>query len=169
VTQARFDRFGAVKSCRLVCDKLTSKPKGTAFIEFRTPEPAAAAAAACARARAGTGPQVTVQGVALSVDLALTQDGARQLGQERAGGSAHGGAAGHSNGGVGVTGPGGKFDRRNLYLLKEGFIEEGSPVWASLSESDRCAPGVRVAAGARAGVCACAPVCRVAQAADTCC
>lgn len=115
-------------------DKTTGKPKGTAFIEFKDPEPAAAAAAASARARAGKGPDVTVKGVPLTVDLALTQDDARRLGQAQACGAT--GAAGAA-GGAGQTGPGRKFDRRNLYLSKEGFIEEGSAVWAAMSENDR--------------------------------
>jgi nucleolar protein 4 len=130
-SQARFDRFGPVKACRIVVDKNTGKPKGTAFIEFKDHEPAAAAAAASARARAGKGPDVTVKGVALTVDLALTQDDARRLGVER-GVPAGGGVQGSA-------GPGGKFDRRNLYLSKEGFIEEGSAVWAAISENDRWA------------------------------
>lgn len=128
--QARFDRFGPVKACRIVVDKTTGKPKGTAFIEFKDHEPAAAAAAASARARAGKGPDVTVKGVALNVDLALTQDDARRLGSER------GAPAGVVQG---SAGPGGKFDRRNLYLSKEGAIEEGSAVWAAMSENDRWA------------------------------
>lgn len=121
--QARFDRFGIVKACRVVMDKATGKPKGTAFVEFKSPAGAAAAAAACARAREGKGPDVMVKGVKLSVDLALTQDDARRLGQ--------------AGGQTGSNGVGGKFDRRNMYLAKEGFIEEGSPQWLSMSENDR--------------------------------
>lgn len=136
--QARFDRFGPVKACRIVMDKTTAKPKGTAFIEFKTPDPAAAAAAASTRAREGKGPDVTVKGVTLTVDLALTQDDARRLGVER------GGVAGVQ----GSVGPGGKFDRRNLYLSKEGFVEEGSTVWMAMSENDRCV----TCAGHTAGV-----------------
>jgi nucleolar protein 4 len=120
-----------VKACRIVVDKTTGKPKGTAFIEFKDHEPAAAAAAASARARDGKGPGVTVKGVALTVDLALTQDDARRLGVERGvppGGGVQGSAV-----------LGGKYDRRNLYLSKEGFIEEGSAVWAAMSENDRWA------------------------------
>jgi nucleolar protein 4 len=130
-----------------VTDKTTGKPKGTAFIEFKAPEPAAAAAAAAARARDGKGPAVTVKGVTLSVDLALTQDDARRLGAERGsgpGGGAQGlaaaGAAGAAGGKGSAAGPGGKgADRRNLYLAKEGAFEEGSAVWAAMSENDRWA------------------------------
>lgn len=73
--------------------------------------------------------------MALSVDLALTQDDARRLAQQGLAGSggAQGGGAGGKDGG-GSKGS----DRRNLYLLKEGFIEEGSAVWAGMSENDRC-------------------------------
>jgi len=45
------ERFGPVKSCRMVVDKVTGKGKGTAFVEFRSTEAAAAAAGACDRAR----------------------------------------------------------------------------------------------------------------------
>lgn len=128
--QARFERFGPVTACRVVMDKATGKPKGTAFIEFKGAAGAAAAADACARARAGKGPDVTVKGVKLSVDLALTQDDARRLGQEQGGVPGAGKSAGQSN-------KGGKFDRRNLYLAKEGFIEEGSAQWEAMSENDR--------------------------------
>lgn len=138
--QARFDRFGAVKSCRLVVDKTTGKPKGTAFIEYKAPEPAAAAAAASGRAREGKGPHVTVKGVTLTVDLALTQDDARRLGVEQGSATGPRGSGPHQQGSTAAAaGAGGKFDRRNLYLTKEGFIEEGSAAWAGMSENDRWA------------------------------
>jgi nucleolar protein 4 len=125
-----------------VTDKTTGKPKGTAFIEFKSPEPAAAAAAAAARARDGKGPDVTVKGVTLSVDLALSQDDARRLGAERGSGPGGGGPKGLGSAAAGAgkglaVGPGGKADRRNLYLAKEGAFEEGSAVWAAMSENDR--------------------------------
>lgn len=114
-------------------NKTTGKPKGTAFIEFKTPEGAAAAAAACARAREGKGPDILVKGVKLNVDLALTGDDARKLGQTLTGGQ-----PGQSQTlTAGSKAAGGKFDRRNMYLAKEGFIEEGSPQWMAMSENDR--------------------------------
>jgi nucleolar protein 4 len=115
-SQARFDVFGPVKSARLVLNKETGKPKGTAFIEFRESAAAAAAAHASAQARSGRGVGVTLKGRPLDVDVALSQQGARQL--------------------AAATGTGPE-DRRNLYLGKEGTIEEGSAAWRGMSEHDR--------------------------------
>ena len=42
----RMRAFGAVRSCRLVVDKATGRPKGTAFVDFHEPRSAAAAVAA---------------------------------------------------------------------------------------------------------------------------
>lgn len=36
----------------------------------------------------------------------------------------------------------GKADRRNLYLAREGHIEEGSAAWEAMSEYDRCVLGM---------------------------
>lgn len=47
--QLKMERFGAVKSCRLVVDKDTKKPKGTAFIDFEEPSAAEKAVAACSK------------------------------------------------------------------------------------------------------------------------
>ncbi|KAK9907300.1 hypothetical protein WJX75_001025 [Coccomyxa subellipsoidea] len=114
----RLSRFGKLKACRLVQDKGTKKLKGTAFVEFEQQSDARAAADACVRARAGQGAALTVRGSPIEVDLALTQDDARQLA------------------GATKAQPGGK-DNRNLYLLKEGQIEEGSPAWQAMSVADR--------------------------------
>lgn len=48
---ARLQAFGAVASCRLVLNKATQKPKGTAFVEFREAAAAQQAAAACEQGR----------------------------------------------------------------------------------------------------------------------
>lgn len=114
--QARFGTFGDVKSARLVMSKSTGQPKGTAFIEYHAPAAAAAAAAACAAGRAGRGAGVTLKGRTLEVDLALSQAGARQLAANMSGLPA---------------------DRRNLYLAKEGHIEEGSAAWNGMSSHDK--------------------------------
>ena len=45
------ERFGAVKSCRLVVDKDTKKLKGTAFVDFETTKAAEKAVAACSKDR----------------------------------------------------------------------------------------------------------------------
>ncbi|KAK9804437.1 hypothetical protein WJX73_000419 [Symbiochloris irregularis] len=109
--------FGPVKSCRLVRNKANGKLKGTAFVEFREAAAAGAAVQACAAARDGKGAAVTVQGTALELSLALSQTDARNL------------AAG-----LAESAP---SDNRNLYLAKEGAIEEGSQAWQALSAGDR--------------------------------
>jgi nucleolar protein 4 len=58
----------------------------------------------------------------MEIDAALDRDGARTLAAVQA--AAAGG------------GPAAK-DRRNLYLGKEGHIEEGSAAWQGMSEYDR--------------------------------
>jgi nucleolar protein 4 len=60
--RTRLEAFGDVKACRLVMDKKTGRPKGTAFVEYATEAGAAAAAAAAGRAAAGNGPPVCVGG-----------------------------------------------------------------------------------------------------------
>ncbi len=64
---------------RLVIDKMTGKPKGTAFVEFKAAASAERAAAACTKARKGQGADVTVKGRVLDVDLAVDQNQARAL------------------------------------------------------------------------------------------
>ncbi|KAK9842211.1 hypothetical protein WJX81_000775 [Elliptochloris bilobata] len=114
----RMARFGRVKACRLVLDKQTRKPKGTAFVEFEAVAAAQKAADASSKARQGAAPAVMVGGRPMEVDLALSQYAARTLAASKAafvGGS----------------------DNRNLYLAKEGAIEEDSPAWAAMSGADR--------------------------------
>jgi nucleolar protein 4 len=106
----------------MVLNKSTGAPKGTAFVDFRAAAAAAAAAAACARARAGKGPELQLKGRPFEVDAALDQEGARSLAAAQS--AAKGG------------GPG-KADRRNIYLAKEGAVEEGSAAWQAMSEYDR--------------------------------
>ncbi|KAK9829098.1 hypothetical protein WJX72_003878 [[Myrmecia] bisecta] len=116
--QARLESFGRVKACRLVVDKVTKKQKGTAFVEFREAASAKKAADACARARKGEGPGIVVAGRPLEVDLALSQDDARSLAAQK---------LPHFD----------SKDNRNLYLAKEGVIEEGSAAYEAMSASDR--------------------------------
>ncbi|GLI62226.1 hypothetical protein VaNZ11_004823, partial [Volvox africanus] len=117
--QARLEVFGAVKACRLVMDKASGKPKGTAFVEFREDGSADKAAAACARGRRNEGPGITLSGRQLEVDLAVTGEDARSLATQRL----------HSKTA--------SKDRRNLYLAKEGHITEGSPAWHGMSAHDQ--------------------------------
>ncbi|DBA82043.1 TPA: hypothetical protein ACH3X1_007738 [Trebouxia sp. C0004] len=113
-----FTKFGKLRACRLVMNKASQQPKGTAFVEYWDTSTAAAAAAACQKAREGGAGGIMVGGRTVEVDLALSQDDARNL---ASGGRAT--AAGKDN--------------RNLYLAKEGTIEEGSAAWDSLSVTDR--------------------------------
>ncbi|KAL0051511.1 hypothetical protein WJX82_008930 [Trebouxia sp. C0006] len=113
-----FTKFGKLRACRLVINKASQQPKGTAFVEYWDTSAAAAAAAACQRAREGGAGGVMVGGRPVEVDLALSQDDARNL------------ASGGRSTAAGK-------DNRNLYLAKEGTIEEGSAAWDSLSVTDR--------------------------------
>ena len=146
----RLGAFGAVTSCRLVRDKAAGgQLKGTAFVEFATPEGVAAAVAASDKARCvckhtsvvyntlwprtGTGPAITVAGRMITVHAALSGQQARDLATAR---------------------DAGKEDRRRLHLVrmrlilyvekthvlcqaKEGVIVEGSPAWLDLSKGDQ--------------------------------
>lgn len=49
--QAKMEGYGRVKACRIVMDKTTGKPKGTAFVEFEEDSGARRASDACARGR----------------------------------------------------------------------------------------------------------------------
>ena len=112
--------YGPVASARLVVDKSTGNPKGTAFVDFRIIKAAEAVVAACAKGRQKAGPGVLVAGKKVDVDLALDSDGARNLAAEKVLG-------------VGADGK----DRRNLYLAQEGAIPEDSAAWEGLSTSDK--------------------------------
>ena len=68
--------------------------------------------------RSGQGPGVSLLGCSLTVNLALSRDALQQLAKSR-------------------EQMCGKKDRRNLYLAKEGDIEEGSQLWAELSAVDK--------------------------------
>lgn len=59
------------------------------------------------------------RGRSLLVDLALSQPDARTLAVAQA------------------EGRHGSNDKRNMYLAKEGHIDEGSVAWQNMSESDR--------------------------------
>jgi len=135
VVRTRLEAFGDVRACRLVVDKKTGRPKGTAFVEYANEAGAAAAATAAERAASGDGPPVCVGGSPISLARALTQDGARALATARAGGpdaAALGLAMSAS-----AAGKKSAVDGRNLYLAKEGAIEPGSPAWEALPPADR--------------------------------
>ena len=114
---ASMKKFGHVRSCRIVVDKITGKPKGTAFIDFRSQEAAAALAEASKKAREKKGPAIIVAGMPVEADIALGGDEIRDLAIQQSG-QRH-------------------ADRRNIYLSKEGQIAEGSAAWNQLSNSDK--------------------------------
>lgn len=110
-------KFGFVQSTRLVLNKSTRKPKGTAFVDFKSVECAEKAAEASRKAKEKTGPPVIIAGMPVEIHIALGGDDIRNLAiqkkQEGAG------------------------DRRNIYLSKEGTVAIGSAAWNELSASDK--------------------------------
>ena len=118
-------KFGFVKSTRLVLNKSTRKPKGTAFVDFKTAESANKAAEASQKAIAKAGPRVIIAGKPVEIHIALGGDEVRDLAFRKnnnlePGDSTHE----HEKG-------------RNLYLSQEGLILEGSAAWNQLSNSDK--------------------------------
>lgn len=111
--------FGPVASARLVVDKVTGKLKGTAFVDFRSVEGASSAVEACFQWRKKKGSGVVIKGRNVEVDPALDGQGAREISMKK------------------VITDAKEQDRRNIYLSKEGLIEEGMPAWERLSVSDR--------------------------------
>lgn len=103
---------------RIVINKATNKPKGTAFVDYARPEDAAKAAEACARGRRAEGPGIVLGGAQLQVDVAVDAAAARQIAKEKSDGRE-------------------PEDKRCLYLAKEGQIVEGSRAWAGMSEHDQ--------------------------------
>lgn len=117
-------KFGFVKSTRLVLNKQTSRPKGTAFVDFRSAVDAEAAAAASQQATAKTGPPVLIAGKPVEIHIALGTDDIRDL------------AVRKSKGLSGLS-PASASQGRNLYLAQEGRIAENSSAWNALSNSDK--------------------------------
>lgn len=111
-------KFGFVQSTRLVLNKSTRKPKGTAFVDFKSVECAEKAAEASRKAKEKTGPPVIIAGMPVEIHIALGGDEIRNLAIQKK-----------------EEGTGG--DRRNTYLSKEGTIPIGSAAWNELSTSDK--------------------------------
>ena len=103
----RMRAFGAVRSCRLVMDKATGRPKGTAFVDFHEPRSAAAAVAAAEKEEGGG---VKIAGRRLAIALAVSASEAASLAEQRSKASLVGGRAKRD----------GPRDNRNLYLASEG-------------------------------------------------
>ena len=110
-------KFGFVQSTRLVLNKSTRKPKGTAFVDFKSVECAEKAAEASRKAKEKTGPPVIIAGMPVEIHIALGGDDIRNLAIQK------------KQEGTG--------DRRNIYLSKEGTIAIGSAAWNELSASDK--------------------------------
>jgi nucleolar protein 4 len=115
-------RFGFVKSTRLVINKRTQRPKGTAFVDFRSAEDASRAAQASQKAAEKSGPPIFIAGKPVDIHIALGTDDARDLAVRKSKDFA---ASANTDKG------------RNLYLAQEGLIAEGSAAWNSLSSSDK--------------------------------
>ncbi|KAH7426863.1 hypothetical protein KP509_10G020200 [Ceratopteris richardii] len=113
-----FSKFGKVKSVYLVLNSKTKRPKGTAFLEFFEADGAEAALSAGKTSgdtsdfHAG----ICFGGRKLEILKAVEKKSAQALGKERS---------------EQVV-----VDRRNLYLLKEGKIEDGSSAALGVSEHD---------------------------------
>jgi nucleolar protein 4 len=117
-------KFGFVKSTRLVLNKQTRRPKGTAFVDFKTADSAKMAAAASQKATEKTGPPVMIAGKPVEIHIALGGDDIRDLAIKKSKGLRLEATTGREKG-------------RNLYLAQEGLIGEGSSAWNQLSNSDR--------------------------------
>uniref|UniRef100_M4ENC8 RRM domain-containing protein n=1 Tax=Brassica campestris TaxID=3711 RepID=M4ENC8_BRACM len=109
VTQ-RFAVFGQVESLFLVLHPVTKRPKGTAFLKFKTAD---ASAAAISAASTASGVGVLLKGRQLSVMRAVDKKSAQDIGLEKTKDK--------------------NLDHRNLYLAKEGQILEGTPAAEGVS------------------------------------
>ncbi|WZZ53889.1 hypothetical protein YC2023_053996 [Brassica napus] len=105
VTQ-RFAVFGQVESLFLVLHPVTKRPKGTAFLKFKTADAASTA----------SGVGVLLKGRQLSVMRAVDKKSAQDIGLEK---------TKEKN-----------LDHRNVYLAKEGQILEGTPAAEGVSAED---------------------------------
>lgn len=110
-------KYGKVKSCRVVKDKVTGKHKGTAFVDFVKQDAAEAAVEASGKESAG----IYVAGKPIVVALALSKVEAADMMARQ--GSKYRNANKHR-------------DNRNLYLSQEGDIHEASAAADGVSKSD---------------------------------
>ncbi|KAE8008564.1 hypothetical protein FH972_005063 [Carpinus fangiana] len=109
----RFSVFGEVQSFIPVLHRITKRPRGTAFLKFKTVD---AATAAVTAANVASGLGILLKGRQLKVLKALDKKAAHDKELERATNEVH--------------------DHRNLYLAKEGLILEGTPAAEGVSVSD---------------------------------
>lgn len=110
-----FKKFGSVKFCALVKDPVTEQPKGTAFLQFHKKE----CADKCLQETTEKEDSLELHGRRLIVAKALSRHHAAELQEKRK-----------------KLLKMAEKDKRNLYLLKEGFIRPGTEAAAGLSKSD---------------------------------
>jgi len=110
-------KYGKVKSCRVVKDKVTGKHTGNAFVDFTNPDSANAAVEASKSESAG----IFVAGRPVTAALALSKAEAADMMARQ--GSKYRNANKHR-------------DNRNIYLAQEGDIHEASAAADGVSKSD---------------------------------
>ena len=118
----RMQKFGKVRSCRLVVDKATGRAKGTAFVDFYDPSAASSAVETAAKVEGGG---VKVAGRRLSLALAVSASEAAGLAAAKA-----------KEDGKGRRHRDGPRDNRNLYLASEGQIHEEGSAAQGVSQGD---------------------------------
>ena len=118
----RMGKFGKVRSCRVVMDKASGRPKGTAFVDFVKPDAAKAAVDAATKVEGGG---VKVAGRRVALALAVSASEAASLATQRTKDAAPG--KGKRDG---------PRDNRNLYLASEGAIHEEGPASQGVSQGD---------------------------------
>ena len=105
------DNFGKVLFARLVMDKTTNHPKGTAFVKFATEE----SAAECSKVSAGS-EGIFLDGRRIYCMEAITKDKADETAKIKKEKRAK--------------------DTRNLYLAREGLVREGTLAAEGVSKQD---------------------------------
>lgn len=118
----RMSKFGKVRSCRMVMDKASGRPKGTAFVDFVKPDAAKTAVEAAGKVEGGG---VKVAGRRVTLALAVSASEAASLATQRTKDAAPG--KGKRDG---------PRDNRNLYLASEGQIHEEGPAAQGVSQAD---------------------------------
>jgi len=107
------ENFGRVLFARMVIDKATGHPKGTAFVKFDSPE----SADACVKASYGNGTDgISLDGRRIYCLEAITKDKADEGAKEKKEKKSK--------------------DSRNLYLAREGLVREGTLAAEGVSKAD---------------------------------
>ena len=119
----RMQKFGKVRSCRVVLDKTTGRSKGTAFVDFVDAASASRAIEAAGKVEGGG---VKVAGRRLNIALAVSATDAADLATAKS-------KAFATDAKKRRDGP---RDNRNLYLATEGQIHEEGPAAQGVSRED---------------------------------